>query len=139
MFETRQLDYKATRKQVMQVVEKYERCLMRIETGKHPKITQSYDVEMPAGGEFNSKTENAAIYMLEGQVDDRAYVCEVVDCIKRMNDTLIKVFVLTYLMDETHVKIASILNISASQLSILKREATEYFAYGMEAEVFEPE
>ncbi len=136
MFELRELDYKETRKKIIQLVEKYERCLMRIESNSHPKITQSYNVEMPGGGGFNSKTENAAIYKVEGIHNDRLFVQEVVDCLNRMNETYTAVVWHTYFEPRAHLELAEDMRVSQSKLSALKRTATELFAYGMECEVY---
>lgn len=139
MYESRQLDYRETRKRIMKIVEKYQRCLMRIESNAHPKITQSFNVEMPAGGGFNSKTENAAIYAMEGIKPDREFVYEVSDCINRMSDDYREVVWRTYFEPTPHNLMADEMNISASKLSMLKRTATELFAIGMDCEVYEPE
>ena len=41
LFEIPELDYIATKRNVMKAMDKYEWCLMRIDTSSHPKVNQS--------------------------------------------------------------------------------------------------
>ena len=136
--ELKTIDYRATKRRVISKVDRYEKSLLRVETRKHPTITQKYDVLMPSGGGgFNSKTENAGIYAAEGETEDLAYLYEFADCVKRLRSELREVFIRMYLSEQAHKDMMDGLNIGNSKLSNLKREATESFAIAMNCVVYE--
>lgn len=131
------IDYMQTKRKVVKQVAKYERALMKVETGKRPRITQTYDITISGNGGFNSKTENAGIYSADGAEEDLNYIIEFIAIVNRLNDTLKETFIRTYIQREKHINTALDMSVSTTKLSHLKREATELFAYGIGCEVFE--
>ena len=131
------VDYKETQRRVIHCVDRYDRAKLRVETKRHPTITQSYDVSIPGGGGFNSKTENAGIYAAEGENEDVVYLYEFADCVKRLKQELREIFIRMYLSEQAHKDMMDGLNIGNSKLSNLKREATESFAIAMNCVVYE--
>lgn len=137
LFESKELDYMATKKRVERLIEKYEKCLMRIHTKAHPKITQTYTMEMPGSlGGFNSKTEDAVIYMMVDSEPDYKFVKQVSDCINRLGSPYREIIILSFFYECTNIQVAEKLNMSQRSMSLKKRIALELFAYGMGAEVF---
>lgn len=132
------IDYKQTRKKVIRHVDRYDRAKLRVETKRHPTITQKYDVVIPGGGGFNSKTENAGIYAAEGEQEDLSFLYEFADCMNRLRPELKEIFIRMYLDEQTHKDIMDGLNIGNSKLSNLKREATESFAIAINCVVYDP-
>lgn len=132
------IDYKATRKRVINHVGRYDRAKLRVDTKKHPKITQSYDVSIPSSGGFNSKTENAGIYAAEGESEDLVYLNEFADCLDRLKPELREVFVRMYIEEQPHKEMIKVLSVGNTKLSSLKREATESFAIAIDCVVYEP-
>lgn len=127
----------ATKKRVEKVVNKYERCLMRINSNAHPKITQTYTMDLPSGSRgFNSKTENAVIYSEVDSETDLKFVHRVSDCINKLASPYREIIVLSFLEEKQNIEVAEVLKISQRSLSIKKRSAVELFAYGMNAEVY---
>lgn len=138
MTELKTIDYRATKRKVISKVDRYEKSLLRVETRKHPTITQKYDVLMPSGGGgFNSETENAGIYAAEGETEDLAYLYEFADCVKRLRPELREVFIRMYLKEHSHKDMMDSLNIRNTKLSNLKREATEAFSIAINCAVYE--
>ncbi len=131
------IDYRATKRKVIQMVDRYERAMLRVETRKHPKITQTYDVLMPGGGGFNSKTENAGIYAAEGENEDLEYLYEFADCVKRLKQELREIFIMMYLEEKTHKDMTQVFNVGSTKLTAMKREATEMFAVAIECVVYD--
>ena len=132
------IDYKATRKRVIKHIDRYDRATLRVETKKQPTITQSYDVSIPGGSGFNSKTENAGIYAAEGESEDLAYMNNFAECLSRLKPELREIFVRMYLKEQTHKEMMKILSLGNTKLSSLKREATESFAIAIDCVVYEP-
>ena len=139
MTELKTVDYMRTKRKVVNKVAKYERALMRVETGQRPKITQTYDITISGSGGFNSKTEKAGVYAAEGASEDLTYIREFVAIVSRLKEELKEVFIRTYIQRQKHENIATDMSVSKTKLSLMKREATELFAYGMDCEVFEEE
>ena len=138
MTELKTIDYRATKRRVISKVDRYEKSLLRVETRKHPTITQKYDVLMPSGGGgFNSKTENAGIYAAEGETEDLAYLYEFADCVKRLRPELREIFIRMYIDAQPHKDMIQALNVGNNKLANLKREATEAFAIAMDCVVCE--
>ena len=137
MTELKTVDYMRTKRKVVNKVAKYERAIMRVETGQRPKITQTYDITISGSGGFNSKTEKAGVYAAEGAGEDLTYIKEFVGVVNRLKDELKEVFVRTYIQRQKHFRIVLDMNVSSTKLSLMKREATELFAYGMDCEVYE--
>lgn len=137
LFEIKELDYMQTKKRVEQVVEVYERCLMRINSNVTPKITQTFTLDMPShSNQFKSSTENAVIYKAEGICKDEAYIRRVTNCINRMTTIYREIIWLSFFEELSNDEVADKLKISTSMLSIRKRTAIELFAYGMGIEVY---
>lgn len=137
MFESKELDYMATKKRVERLIEKYEKCLMRIHTKAHPKITQTYTMEMPGSlGGFNSKTEDAVIYMMVDSEPDLAFAYQVTDCINRLSSPYREIMIMSFFNEMPNIEVAEELKMSQRTISLKKRAALELFAYGMNAEVF---
>lgn len=136
MFETPELDYAKTKRRVLKAIDKYEKCLMRLQTKAHPKITQTYTLDTPSSGGFNSSTENAAVYSLEGCKPDLAYVNTVVDCLNRLTLIYRGIIWFSFFERLPNDEVADILKISVSLLTIRKRTAIELFAYGLGLEVY---
>ena len=132
MFEIEEIDYMKSKRHVERVIKKYDRCLMRIESGSHPKITQSFSLDMPGtSGGFNSKTENAAIFRSEGSQECYDYIKWVVDCLNRLNPVLFQIIWLSFFESRTNPEVARELNMSVSKLKIEKRTAVEMFSYAL--------
>ena len=137
LFEIPELDYQQTRLRVNLVMKRYELALMRIESKVHPKITQTFTLEMTNfNGGKHSSTEEAALYEVEGKCKDRKFVQEVTDVINRMNVEYREIFSLSYIENLTNGEIARKMNMSESSLNLKKRIAIELFAYGMGIEVY---
>ena len=136
LFEYKELDYMATKKRVNLLMEKYERALMRIHSKSHPKITQTYTMDVSSPGGFSSKTEEAAIYKIEGIESDLEFVKRVADCVNRLASPYREIIVLTFFEELRNKEVADELGISVSLLSIRKRSAIELFAYGAGVEVY---
>lgn len=137
LFEVKELDYQKTRHEVNKVMRQHEKSLMRIESKCHPKITQTFQLEMPQfGNGFNSSTENAALYRIEGIDQDEKLVLEINDVINRLNAEYRQVFVMAYIQRKSNKEISIELNLSESSVSLKKRFAIELFSYGMGIEVY---
>lgn len=137
MFETPELDYAKTKRSVLKAIEKYERSLMRLHSKSHPKITQTYTLDMPSfGGGFNSSTENAAIFALEGCEPDLKYIRTIVDCLNRLTLVYREIIWLSFFEKLPNDEVADILKLSVSSLTVKKRTAIELFAYAMGLEAY---
>lgn len=137
MFETPELDYVKTKKKVLKMIDKYEKSLMRLNSSAHPKVTQTFTMDMPSfGGGFNSSTENAAIYAMEGCEPDLDYIKNTVDCVNRLTLVYREIIWLSFFEKFPNDEVADLLKISVSLLTIRKRTAIELFAYALGIEVY---
>lgn len=137
MFETPELDYVKTKKKVLKMIDKYEKSLMRLNSSAHPKVTQTFTMDMPSfGGGFNSSTENAAIYAMEGCEPDLDYIKNTVDCVNRLTLIYREIIWLSFFEKLPNEEVADLLKISVSLLTIRKRTTIELFAYALGIEVY---
>ena len=137
LFEIPELDYMATKRKLMKAMDKYDWCLMRIDAGMHPKITQSFTMDTPSGGnEFNSKTENAAIFAAEGYQVHEVYVKRVADCINNLRPEYREIAVYSLINQLQDIEAAEKVGLSYSNYSLKKREVIKLMAYGLGAEVY---
>ncbi|WP_373815751.1 ArpU family phage packaging/lysis transcriptional regulator [Jeotgalibaca porci] len=137
MFETPELDYVKTKKKVLKMIDKYEKSLMRLNSSAHPKVTQTFTMDMPSfGGGFNSSTENTAIYAMEGCEPDLDYIKNTVDCVNRLTLIYREIIWLSFFEKLPNEEVADLLKISVSLLTIRKRTAIELFAYALGIEVY---
>lgn len=137
MFETPELDYVKTKKKVLKMIDKYEKSLMRLNSSAHPKVTQTFTMDMPSfGGGFNSSTENAAIYAMEGCEPDLDYIKNTVDCVNRLTLVYREIIWLSFFEKLPNDEVSDLLKISVSLLTIRKRTAIELFAYALGIEVY---
>lgn len=137
MFESKELDYMATKKRVERLIEKYEKCLMRIHTKAHPKITQTYTMEMPGSlGGFNSKVEDSVMYSEVDCEPDLKFVRQVSNCINRLASPYREIMILSFFYEQSNIEVSEQLRMSQRSMSIKKRIAVELFAYGMKVEVY---
>ena len=137
LFEVKELDYLKTKKNVMAIINQYEKSLTRIETKRHPRITANYTMDAPASSNtFSSKTEDAGLYRIEGVEKDNQFVIKVANVVGNMRLDYQQIIVMCYFMNWSHTKVADTLCLSTANLSIKKRSALELFAYGMGIEVY---
>lgn len=137
LFEIPELDYMATKRQVMKAMDKYEWCLMRIDTNSHPKITQTFSLELSAfGGGFHSSTEDAAIYAVEGWKEHEVYLMKIVDCINRLKTEYRQIAVYCLIDRLQDYEASDRMGLSYSNYSMKKREVIELVAFGLECEVY---
>ena len=137
MFETPELDYVKTKKKVLKMIDKYEKSLMRLNSSAQPKVTQTFTMDMPSfGGGFNSSTENAAIYAMEGCEPDLDYIKNTVDCVNRLTLVYREIIWLSFFEKLPNDEVSDLLKISVSLLTIRKRTAIELFAYALGIEVY---
>lgn len=137
MFETPELDYVKTKKKVLKMIDKYEKSLMRLNSSAHPKVTQTFTMDMPSfGSGFNSSTENAAIYAMEGCEPDLDYIKNTVDCVNRLTLVYREIIWLSFFEKLPNDEVSDLLKISVSLLTIRKRTAIELFAYALGIEVY---
>lgn len=135
LFEHKELDYQKTKKNVMKVIHKYERCLMRIGSNAQPRMTANYSLDMPgSSNEFNSKVENAVAYQMDEQPTDEQYVRKVVDVLNSMKEDYRTIIVMSFFDQEINSAVANELHIGLTKLAHKKRLALELFAYGMGVE-----
>ena len=137
MFETPELDYVKTKKKVLKMIDKYEKSLMRLNSSAHPKVTQTFTMDMPSfGGGFNSSTENAAIYAMEGCEPDLDYIKNTADCVNRLTLVYREIIWLSFFEKLPNDEVSDLLKISVSLLTLRKRTAIELFAYALGIEVY---
>lgn len=138
LFEVPELDYMKTKRNVMNVIKRYEMALMRIDIGNKPKITANYNLEVPPsyGNNFHSSTEQSALYGVEGHKSDKNFVDKIVYCVNSLREDYRQILLLSYFMKEPHEIVANKLCISTAKLSLNKRIVIELFAYGMGVEVY---
>ena len=138
LFEIPELDYMKTKRNVLKVIRKFDRCLAKIESNSRPKLTPSYSLEMIGGSSgFHSRTENTAIFNVEDALTPLGYVCRVLWNLNRMNLDLRLIIWYSFFEGETNERVAERVNMSLSKLKAEKKMAVEIFAIAMDVEVYE--
>lgn len=62
---------------------------------------------------------------------EEVFVATVIDCLLRMNEKYRVILWFSFFQPMEHLELAEVMEVSSSQLSILKRKARELFAYGL--------
>ena len=140
LFEHKEIDYQKTKRNVLKVIRKYERCLTRLEANSQPKLTPTYKMSVGSSGSngINSKVENTVTYKLDEYQSDYDFVMRILNVINSMKLDYRIIIIESFFEDLPNFDVAEKIGLGLSQLSHKKKIAIELFAYGMGCEVWLP-
>lgn len=132
IFEEREIDYRKTKRKVDRAINQYYKSLTRVKSNYQPKITQSFSLSMPSfSGGFHSKTEDAALTFLDDSNQDVLFVGQMVSVINSLNEENRQIIIESYFKGVPNDILADKLGVSIATLIVKKRQAIEFFAYGL--------
>ena len=137
LFDYPELNYKATKKEVMKVIARYKNALNKLYLKSEPRITPQYTIVPPSfTNEFHSSTEDAALWSdTEGKKfkDSVERVNVALNSIPSVNRVVIY---RSLIKEQSDVLIGSEMNYSEFTIRDIRMEGIRLLAYALGVDVY---
>ena len=132
LFDYPELDYKATKREVIKVIGRYKNALNKLYLKSEPRITPQYTIVPPSfTNEFHSSTEDAALWSDTVGKKFKDYV-------ERVNAAVNRVVIYRSLIQEqSDVLIGSEMNYSEFTIRDIRMEGIKQLAYALGVDVYQ--
>ena len=138
LFDYPELDYKATKREVMKVIGRYKNALNKLYLKSEPRITPQYTIVPPSfTNEFHSSTEDAALW---GDTEGKKFK----DYVERVNTALNSipsvnrvVIYRSLIKEQSDVLIGSEMNYSEFTIRDIRMEGIRLLAYALGVDVYQ--